>query len=165
MTIDTARAALRELGYPDGFEQTLVLIRPNMVVLGFHRAVSALVVANGFQIVRSERVSFDASLAYALYGEHTQRVYFRDLVGHMTSGVSKAYVFAGFDAAKRVHRLMGATDARTAKPGTIRHMLYGHFDLERPWANMAQASHDLPDAVREITLIFGKYPVLPRDDD
>jgi nucleoside-diphosphate kinase len=158
LDLDEIRKRLHQQN-PEGFEQTLVLVKPDGVALGIHPAVAALYQAHEFHIVAEKRVRFDPVLAFCFYSKHEGSPYFRPMLEFLTSGDSKAYVLLGFAAAARAQKLQGATDPRDAEPASMRGLFCGRFDPDKPWANLVHASDDLAGAVREIELLFGKYPL------
>lgn len=159
MSLDLKEVRKRlHLQNPEGFEQTLVLVKPDGVALGIHPAVSALY-GGEFHVIAEKRVRFDAALAIRFYGQHEGSVYFQPMLQYLTAGDSKAYVLLGFSAASRAREMLGTADPRQSPPNTIRGLFSGRYDPDKPWANLVHASDDLAAAVREIELLFGKYPL------
>jgi len=130
-------------------QRTLVLIKPDAVRRGLVGNVLSRFEAKGLTIVAMEHRSIDASTADAHYAEHVDRDFYPPLRAFATSGPLVALVLEGDEAIAVVRGLNGATDGRTAAPGTIR----GDLSLSNR-ENLVHASDSPESAARETALWF-----------
>jgi nucleoside-diphosphate kinase len=101
-------------------ERTFVMVKPDGVQRGLIGEVVSRLERKGLTLVGAKFVRIDEELAHEHYGEHEGKPFFEGLVEFITSGPVFATVWEGADATRQVRKLMGATDAREAAPGTIR---------------------------------------------
>lgn len=130
-------------------QRTLVLIKPDAVRRGLVGQVLARFEAKGLAIEALELRSIDAAMADAHYAEHTEQPWYPPLREFAISGPLVALVLSGDEAISVVRTLNGATDGRTAAPGTIR----GDWSLSNR-ENLVHASDSEESAAREIALWF-----------
>jgi nucleoside-diphosphate kinase len=143
-------------------ERTFVMTKPDAVQRGLIGEIVSRLEGKGLQMVAGKFMQIDEDLAHEHYGEHEDKPFFDGLVEFITSGPVFAMVWEGDDATRQVRRLMGATDAREAQPGTIRgdlgndlgHNLIHGSDHEDEGANE-----------REIDLFFEDRELLDWDHD
>lgn len=104
------------------FEQTLVLIKPDGVMMGKKvvQAIKERYVSAGLQIVEEYERRLEQSEAQEFYREHQDRHYFPGLVLAMSSDRSIGLVVTGRNAIKVVRETNGDPDLQYALPGTIR---------------------------------------------
>lgn len=82
----------------------------------------------------------------------------------MNSGPVIALVLEGVEAASLVRKMVGATEPKSALPGTIRgdysHMSFGHADAHKVGIpNLIHASGDAEEAKAEIAHWFGESEI------
>ena len=143
-------------------ERTFVMAKPDAVQRGLIGEIVSRLEGKGLKMVAGKFMHIDEELAHDHYGEHEGKPFFDGLVEFITSGPVFAMVWEGDDATRQVRRLMGATDARDAQPGTIRgdlgndlgHNLIHGSDHEDEGANE-----------REIDLFFDDEELLDWDRD
>ena len=83
------------------------------------------------------------------YSVHREKPFYAGLVDYMTSGPVAALALEGVDAIEVTRRLMGATNARKADPGTIR------GDMGMSFSNNLVHGSDGPEsAAQELALFF-----------
>ncbi len=133
-------------------EHSLVLIKPD----GVKRSLVGEVI-NRFERERLKVISIkmfrlNKSEAMAFYAVHKDKSFFKDLVNYMSSGPIIAMVLEGENAIGRVREIMGATDPKDAKPGTIRR----DFGLSKT-ENTVHGSDSKETAVLEISFFFSQY--------
>jgi nucleoside-diphosphate kinase len=95
--------------------------------------------------------------AEGFYAEHSERGFFNDLVGFMTSGPVSVQVLEGDNAIMTNRDLMGATNPKEAAAGTIRADFAESID-----ANAAHGSDSATSAAREIAYFFEDSEICPR---
>jgi len=93
--------------------------------------------------------------AEGFYAVHREKPFFESLTGFMSSGPIIVMVLEGQDAIRRVRELMGATNYKEAKPGTIR----ADFatDIEK---NVVHGSDASGTAATEIAYFFSNLDIV-----
>ena len=131
-------------------DRTLVLLKPDAVERGLVGAIVARFEAKGLTIAAMELRTLDTDLLARHYEEHVGKGFYDDLVAFMSRGPVVAMVLEGpEDTWEVVRAMMGATNPRTAAPGTIRGDL-GILFTE----NLVHGSDSLVSAEREIGIFF-----------
>lgn len=130
-------------------ERTLIICKPDAV----HRMMVGRILARfedkglrfaGMKLQQSPRAQVEKH-----YAVHKERPFYADLVNFMTSGPVIVAVLEGPSAISVVRNVLGATDGKTAAPGTIR----GDFGLDKQF-NLVHASDSPENAKFEIELFF-----------
>ncbi|MEW6074372.1 MAG: nucleoside-diphosphate kinase [Planctomycetota bacterium] len=130
-------------------ERTLVLLKPDAVQRGLVGAILARFEAKGLKLVGLKMRRFPAALLREHYRPHAAKPFFANLVEFMTSGPVVALVLEGRGAIDVVRKLVGATNAAKAEPGTIR------GDLGLSFSNNLVHASDGPESARsELALWF-----------
>ena len=131
-------------------DRTLVLLKPDAVERGLVGTIVARFEAKGLTIAAMELRTLDTDLLARHYEEHVGKGFYDDLVAFMSRGPVVAMVLEGpEDTWEVVRAMMGATNPRTAAPGTIRGDL-GILFTE----NLVHGSDSLVSAEREIGIFF-----------
>jgi nucleoside-diphosphate kinase len=131
-------------------ERTLVLIKPDAVKRGLAGEILSRFEARGLGLRAGKLVTVDRDLAERHYAEHSEKQFFAELVGFITSARTLALVLEGEGAIGVVRSTMGATNPADSAPGTIR----GDLALSMP-DNLVHGSDSPESAAREIELWFG----------
>lgn len=130
-------------------EETLFMIKPDAVQGKKIGLILAEVEKAGFEIVSMRLVRLTAAAARQFYAMHEGKPFLGELVAFMSSGPAVPCRLRRANAIAGLRELIGATDPKEAKPGTIR-ALYA----ESKGKNAVHAS-DSPDAARtEIGFFF-----------
>ena len=131
-------------------DRTLVLLKPDTVERGLVGSVLSRFESKGLTIVAMELRRLDGDTLARHYEEHVGKGFYADLVAFMSRGPVVALVLEGPENTWEVVRtMMGATNPRSAAPGTIRGDL-GILFTE----NLVHGSDSLESAVREIGIFF-----------
>jgi len=146
-------------------EQTLVLFKPDAlqralvgeILTRFERVGLRIV---GTKMLAPSREHYDAH--YEDIGKLKTRAgdqIFAITLDMMQTGPVIAMVLEGIEAVSLVRKLVGATEPKSAAPGTIRgdysHMSYGYADDEgKGIPNLIHASGDVEEAKQEISHWF-----------
>lgn len=131
-------------------DRTLVLLKPDTVERGLVGEVLRRFESKNLTIVALDLRPLDADTLARHYEEHVGKGFYADLVEFMSRGPVVALVLEGPENTWEVVRgLMGATNPRTAAPGTIRGDL-GILFTE----NLVHGSDSLASAQREIGIFF-----------
>ena len=138
-------------------ERTLSIIKPDAVAKNAIGDIYSRFEKAGLRIVAARMLSLSQVQAEGFYTVHRERPFFRDLVKFMISGPIMVQVLEGEDAIARNRELMGATDPKKAKKGTIRADFADSID-----ANAVHGS-DGPDTARtEIAYFFPASEIFSR---
>lgn len=131
-------------------DRTLVLLKPDTVERKLIGEVLSRFEAKDLDVVAMELRTLDADILARHYEEHVGKGFHDDLVAFMGRGPVVAMVIEGpEDTWEVVRAMMGATNPRTAAPGTIRGDL-GILFTE----NLVHGSDSLSSAEREIGIFF-----------
>ena len=131
-------------------DRTLVLLKPDAVERKLVGEVLSRFEAKNLDIVAMELRTLDTDTLARHYEEHVGKGFYADLVEFMGRGPVVALVIEGpEDTWEVVRGMMGATNPRTAAPGTIRGDL-GILFTE----NLVHGSDGPDSAAREIGIFF-----------
>ena len=131
-------------------DRTLVLLKPDTIERGLIGQVVGRFEAKHLTIVAMDLRTLDADTLARHYEEHVGKGFYADLVQFMSRGPVVAMVVEGPENTWEVVRtMMGATNPRSAAPGTIRGDL-GILFTE----NLVHGSDSLESATREIGIFF-----------
>lgn len=131
-------------------DRTLVLLKPDAVERGLVGEILSRFESRLLRIVAMELRTLDAATLERHYAEHVGKGFYADLVAFMSRGPVVALVVEGPENTWEVVRtMMGATNPRTAAPGTIR----GDLGIEFT-ENLVHGSDSAESAAREIGIFF-----------
>ena len=130
--------------------RTLVLLKPDAVERGLIGAITSRFETKGLRIAAMELRTLDADILARHYEEHVGKGFYSELVTFMARGPVVAMAVEGpEDTWEIVRSMMGATNPRTAAPGTIRGD-YGTLFTE----NLVHGSDSADSAARELGIFF-----------
>jgi len=130
---------------------TLVLCKPDAVERGLVGQIIARFEAKGLTISALRMLTIDESISSQHYAEHVGKGFYEDLVTFIGRSPAVAMVIDGPDNTWAiVRKMMGATNAAEAEPGTIRGDLSAQFT-----ENLVHGSDSEESAQREIGIFFG----------
>ena len=109
----------------------------------------------GLKIVGLKMTWVTEEKATKLYAFHRGKPFYESLVKFITSGPIVAMVIEGDDAVKILRKLIGATNAKEADPGTIR----GDLAMSNQ-KNAVHASDSVENAKFELQLFFSPAEIL-----
>ncbi|MEK6816480.1 MAG: nucleoside-diphosphate kinase, partial [Nanoarchaeota archaeon] len=116
-------------------EATLVLVKPDGVMRGLIGEIVRRFEQRGLKIAGLKMIRIDPGFAKEHYVEHVGKAFYNGLEEFITSGPVVAMVVEGVDAVELVRKLVGATEPKSALPGTIRgdyaHISYSHADEKK----------------------------------
>jgi nucleoside-diphosphate kinase len=130
-------------------EHTFSIIKPDATARNLTGAINAVLEKSGLRIVAQKRVRWTNAQAAAFYAEHAARPFFGELCKFMTSGPIVLQVLEGDNAILKYRDVMGATDPKEAKDGTIRKL----FAVSKG-ENSTHGSDSAAAAAREIAMNF-----------
>ena len=136
-------------------QYTLSILKPDVVKRNIVGKVISYIEKAGFRIVGQKRLLMSEKQAKNFYYVHNERPFFSELVNFMISGPVIVQVLSADDAINNYRKLMGETDPKEAKPGTIR----GDF-AESIDANCVHGSDTIENAKLEISFFFARYEII-----
>jgi len=136
-------------------QKSLIIIKPDAVRRGLIGEIISRFEEKNINIRALKMLKIRNKLAENHYAEHKGKEFYDDLIKFITSKNSVALILEGENAIPYIRELVGATDPREAKQGTIR----GDFreePVKSVTENMVHASDSPESAEREISLFFGE---------
>jgi nucleoside-diphosphate kinase len=131
-------------------KRTLVLLKPDAVERRLVGEIVSRFERKGLGIAAMQLRTLDAATLANHYAEHQGKGFYADLVTFMSRGPVVAMVVEGPDDTWEIVRsMMGATNPRSAAPGTIRGDLGTIFT-----ENLVHGSDSAASAEREIQIFF-----------
>ncbi len=146
-------------------ERTLIIFKPDAVQRALVGEILTRFERVGLKIIGSKMLKPDYDHYYHHYenigtmvSRHGKEI-FDITLEMMQQGPVIAFVLEGVDAVEIVRKLVGATEPKSANPGTIRgdyaHVNYAQADKKkRGIPNLIHASGDSEEAKKEITHWF-----------
>lgn len=138
-------------------EMTLSIIKPDAVSKSVIGEIYSRFEKAGLKIVAAKMLQLSRAQAEGFYAVHKDRPFFKDLVDFMISGPVMVQALKGNDAVMVNRDLMGATNPKEARPGTIRADFADSID-----ANAVHGSDSLENAKIEIAYFFEPHEVCDR---
>ncbi|EFV1674030.1 nucleoside-diphosphate kinase [Campylobacter jejuni] len=130
-------------------EKTLSIIKPDAVKKGVIGKILDRFESNGLRIAAMKKIQLSKEQAENFYAIHKERPFFKDLVEFMISGPVVVSILEGEGAVLKNRDLMGVTNPKEAKAGTIRADFAESID-----ANAVHGSDSLENAKIEIEFFF-----------
>lgn len=130
-------------------ELTLSIIKPDAVKKNVIGKIVSRFEDNGLRVAAAKKLLLSKKQAQDFYAVHKERPFFNDLVEFMTSGPVVVMVLEGDNAVSKNRELMGATNPKEAKPGTIRADFADSIE-----ANAVHGSDSLENAKIEVSFFF-----------
>ena len=130
-------------------ERTFLALKPGGIERGLLGEIIGRFERRGFRFKALKLTMVSRELTEKHYAEHKGKDFFEGLVSYTTSGPVVLAVIEGWCAISVAREMVGATDPKLAKPGSIRSD-YG-IDVRR---NLIHASDSEDSAKREIALHF-----------
>jgi nucleoside-diphosphate kinase len=130
-------------------EITLSLIKPDAVERNLIGKIVQIFEDNDLVVDQMKKVKVDMDFAKKFYSVHSDKPFFNDLCSYISSGPLVAMVLKGENAVQKNRDLMGATNPKDAKPGTIRNLYAISIDK-----NSVHGSDSVENAKIEIDLFF-----------
>ncbi len=138
-------------------QRTLSIIKPDVVardLIGdvYHRFENA-----GLRIIAAKMVHFRPEQAMLFYSKLRDKPFFMELVDYMVSGPVMISVLEGDDAIRKHREIIGDTDPRKARSGTIRSDYAKSIE-----ENAVHGSDSEEAAFEEIHFFFSESEICPR---
>jgi nucleoside-diphosphate kinase len=136
-------------------EKTFAMLKPSTVARAMMGKAISRIEEKGLKIIAMKLTLVTQEKAAKLYAVHKGKPFYEELVKFITSGPIVAIVIEGDEAVKVVRKLIGATNAKDAEPGTIR----GDFALSNQ-KNAVHASDSTENAKSEMNIFFAPDEIL-----
>ncbi|MDC3010559.1 nucleoside-diphosphate kinase [bacterium] len=130
-------------------EQTLSIIKPDAVERNLENVIKEMFKKNGFTILKEKKIQIEKSEAEKFYKVHETKPFYNDLCDYLSSGPIVVMVLEKENAVLGNRELMGATNPKDAKEGTIRKK-YG-ISIDK---NSVHGSDSVDNAKIEIDFFF-----------
>ena len=130
-------------------EQTLSIIKPDAVERNLENEIKEIFKNTGFSIVEEKKIQIEKSEAEKFYKVHETKPFYQDLCSYLSSGPIVVMILEKENAVLGNRDLMGATDPKNAKQGTIRNK-YG-ISIDK---NSVHGSDSPENAKIEIDFFF-----------
>ena len=101
-------------------EQTLSIIKPDAVERNLDQEIKNIFLSNGFKIIKEKKIQLEKSDAEKFYKVHETKPFYNDLCAYLSSGPIVVMILEKENAVLSNRELMGATNPKDAKEGTIR---------------------------------------------
>ena len=130
-------------------ERTLFIIKPDGVERKLIGDIIKVVENAGLDIINMRMVYLSRDNAEQFYSIHRGKPFFSELIDYVTRGRILAMELIGKNAIEKTRALIGKTNPKEAKEGTIR-AIYGLSNTE----NTVHASDSKKTAEKEIKFFF-----------
>ena len=130
-------------------EKTLSIIKPDAVERNLIGKIIQIFEENNLVVDQLKKVHIDIEFAKKFYAIHSDKPFFNDLCNYISSGPLVAIILKGKNAVQKNRDLMGSTNPKEAKSGTIRNLYAISIDK-----NSVHGSDSIESAKVEIDLFF-----------
>ena len=104
----------------NSLERTLSIIKPDAVERELETKIKKIFLDNKLNIVDSKKIQISKEEAEKFYKVHQTKPFYEKLCSYLSSGPIIAIILDGENVIQKNRDLMGATDPKKAKDGTIR---------------------------------------------
>ena len=132
-------------------EKTLSIIKPDAVERNLSEKIKTIFSTNNLSILDGKKLHISKDEAAEFYKVHQSKPFYDQLCNYLSSGPIEVMILEGENAILRNREIMGATDPKNAKEGTIR-KLYG-ISIDK---NSVHGSDSAENAKIEINFFFNK---------
>jgi len=132
-------------------QQTLSIIKPDAVERNIIGKIIDIFEKNNLRIKNLKKIHLTENEAASFYELHKDKKFFKDLCTYMSSGPVVVMVLEGNDAVNKNREIMGSTNPKEAKKGTLRNLFA--ISIEK---NSVHGSDSLENAKKEISFFFSK---------
>jgi len=133
----------------NSLERTLSIIKPDAVERELETKIKKIFLDNKLNIIDSKKIQISKEEAEKFYKIHQTKPFYEKLCSYLSSGPIIAIILESENAIQKNRDLMGATDPKKAKDGTIR-KLYG-ISIDK---NSVHGSDSPENAKTEIDFFF-----------
>ena len=133
----------------NNIEKTLSIIKPDAIERNLDNEIKEIFKNKGFSIAKEKKIQIEKSEAEKFYKVHETKPFYNDLCSYLSSGPIVVMVLERENAVLANRELMGATNPKEAKDGTIRKK-YG-ISIDK---NSVHGSDSIENAKIEIDFFF-----------
>ncbi len=133
----------------NNLEQTLSIIKPDAVERNLDREIKEIFINKGFKIVKEKKIQLAKNEAEQFYKVHETKPFYNELCAYLSSGPIVVMILEKESAVLANRGLMGATNPKEAKEGTIRKKFGLSIDK-----NSVHGSDSVDNAKIEIDFFF-----------
>ena len=130
-------------------EQTLSIIKPDAVERNLENEIKEMFKNKGFKIINEKKIQIEKYEAEKFYKVHETKPFYNDLCSYLSSGPIVVMVLEKENSVLDNRELMGVTNPKDAKEGTIRKK-YG-ISIDK---NSVHGSDSIENAKIEIDVFF-----------
>ena len=130
-------------------QQTLSIIKPDAVERNLENDIKEIFKSKGFSILKEKKIQIEKSEAEKFYKVHETKPFYNDLCDYLSSSPIVVMVLEKENAVMANRELMGSTNPKDAKEGTIRKK-YG-ISIDK---NSVHGSDSVENAKNEIDFFF-----------
>ena len=130
-------------------EQTLSIIKPDAVERNLIEEIKNIFISNNFIIFKEKKIQISKAEAEEFYKVHQSKPFYNDLCEYLSSGPIYVMILEKENAVIENRKLMGSTNPKEAKEGTIRKK-YG-LSIDK---NSVHGSDSVDNAIIEIDFFF-----------
>jgi nucleoside-diphosphate kinase len=135
-------------------ERTLSIVKPDGTQKHLIGEVIKRFENSGLKVIGLKMISMNKKEAEGFYAVHRGRPFFESLTTFMSSGPSVVMVLQGEGAISKTRELMGATDPKQAKEGTLRRQFAANIEK-----NVVHGSDAPETAAFEIKYFFNSLEI------
>jgi len=140
----------------EAMQRTLSIVKPDGVQKHLIGEVIKRFEDHGLKVIGLKMISMDKKEAEGFYAVHRGKPFFESLTTFMSSGPSVVMVLEGEGAISKIRELMGATDPKQAKEGTLRNQFAANIEK-----NVVHGSDAPETATFEINYFFNALEMSP----
>lgn len=136
-------------------QRTLSIIKPDAVRRNITGQINAVIEESGLKIVAQKRIKLTKQQAEKFYEVHKSRPFYGELTDFLSSYPVIVQVLEGKNAVVKYRDIMGATNPKEAKEGTIRKRFANSIG-----ENCVHGSDSEENAKIEISFFFAEYEII-----
>lgn len=132
-------------------QRTFSMIKPDATKReGVAEQIQKILEKNNLKIIEQKTITLTKEVAEHFYAEHKERSFFNNMIKNICSGEVIVQILEGENAILKNREIMGATNPKDAKEGTIRNLFGIDIDF-----NSVHGSDSEISAKRELEIFFG----------
>ena len=136
-------------------ERTFSIIKPDATKRNITGKINQIIEQSGLRIIAQKRLKLSINQAKKFYSIHSEKSFFNNLIEYMTSEPVIVQVLEAENAVNRYRDIMGETNPKDAKEGTIRKEIALNVQ-----ENSVHGSDSLENAKIEIDFFFNKEEIV-----
>ena len=130
-------------------KNTFMMIKPDAVERNLEGQIKEIFIRNGFRIIEEKKIQINKAEAEKFYKVHETKPFYSELCNYLSSGPIIVMKLEKENAIFENRELMGSTNPKDAKEGTIRKKFGLSIDK-----NSVHGSDSKENAKKEISFFF-----------